>query len=109
VHSAVDTLADNARAFRLLLTGSSISMLGSRVTDIAYPMLVLYLTRSSLIAGLVACAIVAPSILVYMPAGVLVDRLNPRHVMLVGELGSGTLVAVVAASLAMGRPSIPCL
>ena len=83
----VDTPADNARAFRLLMTGSSFSLLGSRVTDIAYPMLVLYLTRSPLIAGWAACAVVAPSIFVYVPAGVLVDRLDPRHVMLVGELG----------------------
>jgi MFS family permease len=102
----VDTATGNTRAFWLLMTGSSFSMLGSRVTDIAYPMLVLYLTRSPLIAGWVACAMVAPSIVVYVPAGVLVDRLDPRHVMLVGEFGRGALVATVAASLAVGRPSV---
>jgi MFS family permease len=105
----VDTSSGNARAFWLLMTGSSFSMLGSRVTDIAYPMLVLYLTRSPLITGWVACAMVAPSIVVYVPAGVLVDRLDPRHVMLVGEFGRGAFVATVATSLAVGRPNVSLL
>jgi MFS family permease len=104
-----DVPASNARAFWLLMFGSSFSMLGSRVTDIAYPMLVLYLTRSPLTTGWVACAVVAPSIFAYLPAGVLVDRLDPRRVMLVGEFGRGALVAAVMASLALGRPSVPLI
>src|SRR5579859_4190130 len=38
------------RAFRLLMAGSSVSMLGTRMSNIALPMLVLYLTGSPVAA-----------------------------------------------------------
>ena len=97
------------RAFRLLLAGSSVSMLGSRVTTIAYPMLVLYLTGSPVTAGWVAFAATAPSVLVYMPAGALIDRWDPRRVMLLSEFGRGVAIATVAVTVALGRPTIPQL
>jgi MFS family permease len=76
-------------------------MLGSRLTAIAYPMLVLYLTGSPVDAGLMAFAATAPSILVYLPAGALIDRWDPRRVMLVSESGRGLAVAGVVAIVAM--------
>jgi MFS family permease len=76
-------------------------MLGSRVTAIAYPMLVLYLTGSPVDAGLMAFAATAPSMLVYLPAGALVDRWDPRRVMLVSESGRGLAIAGVVAMVAM--------
>jgi MFS family permease len=97
------------RAFHLLLAGSSVSMLGSRVTTIACPMLVLYLTGSPVVAGWVAFAATAPSILVYMPAGALVDRWKPRRVMLLSEFGRGVAIATVAVTLTLGRLSISLL
>ena len=39
-------------AFRLLIGGSSVSMLGSRLTTIAYPMLALCLTSRQFMPGL---------------------------------------------------------
>ena len=87
--------------FRILMIGSSISMFGSRISTIAFPLLVLHLNHSPLIAGLVAFAAIAPSMLAYLPAGVLVDRWNPRRVMLVGELLRGITVATVVISLAV--------
>jgi MFS family permease len=51
--------------------------------------------------GLVAFAAIAPSVLVYIPAGVLVDRWNPRRVMLVSELLRGLAIVFVVASLAI--------
>jgi MFS family permease len=97
------------RPFRLLLAGSSVSMLGSRVTTIAYPMLVLYLTGSPVTAGWVAFAATAPSVLIYMPAGALVDRSDPRLVMLLSEFGRGIAIGTVAVTVAVGRPSISLL
>lgn len=97
------------RPFRLLLVGSSVSMLGTRVTTIAYPMLVLYLTGSPVTAGWVAFAATAPSVLVYVPAGALVDRSDPRLVMLLSEFGRGIAIGTVAITVAVGRPSISLL
>jgi MFS family permease len=88
------------------MLGSSASMLGSGVTSIAYPMLALYLTGSPLKAGWVACAAVAPRVITYIPAGVLVDRWDPRRVMLLGESGRGAVVAVVVFTVAIGSPSV---
>ena len=98
-----------SRTVRLLLAGSSVSMLGSRVTTIAYPMLVLYLTRSPLAAGLVGFAATAPSILVYIPAGALIDRWDPRRAMLFCECGRGLAIGTVAVAIALGRPSVAML
>ena len=96
-------------AFRLLLGASSVSMLGSRLTTIAYPMLVLYLTGSPAFAGFAVFAAIAPSILVYIPAGALVDRWDPRRTMLMSEAGRGIAVATVVGSLALHRPSVPLI
>lgn len=97
------------RAFRLLLGGSSVSMLGSRVSTIAYPMLVLYLTGSPLYAGFAVFAATAPSILVYIPAGALVDRWDPWRTMLVSETGRGLAIGVVVGSLALNWRSVPLI
>jgi len=95
--------------FRRLLGASSVSMLGSHITTIAYPLLVLRLTGSPFTAGCAAFAATAPSVLVYIPAGALVDRWNPRRAMLLSELGRGLAIASVAVTLALGEPIVALL
>jgi MFS family permease len=97
------------RAFRRLLAASTVSMLGSHMTSIAYPMLVLRLTGSPVISGWVAFAAIAPSILVYVPAGALVDRWDPRRAMLLSEFGRGIAIGVVAATIALQVTNVPLL
>jgi MFS family permease len=97
------------QAFRLLMTGSSVSMLGSRLTAVAYPMLALRLTGSPFMAGWVAFAAIAPSLAVYWPAGVIVDRLDPRKMMVCSEIGRGLAIGTVAFTLLIGRLAIPLL
>jgi MFS family permease len=97
------------RTFRRLLGASSISMLGSHVTTIAYPLLVLHVTGSPLTAGCAVFAATAPSMLAYVPAGALVDRWNPRRVMLLSELGRGVAIGTLAATLLFGNPMVPLL
>ena len=96
-------------AFRRLLRASSVSMLGSHVTTIAYPLLVLRLTGSPFTAGCVAFAATAPSVLAYIPAGAIVDRSNPRRLMLLSEFGRGLAIATVALTLAFGKPILQLL
>lgn len=97
------------RAFRLLLGAGSVSMLGSRLTTIAYPMLILSLTNSPVVMGFAVFAATAPSILVYIPAGALVDRWNPRRTVLASEFGRGTAIAAVVTLLAIHRPIVPLI
>jgi MFS family permease len=94
-------LLSGSTSFRTLMFGSSVSMFGSRISTVAFPMLVLHLNNSPLITGLVAFAAIAPSMLFYIPAGVLVDRWNPRRVMLGSEFLRGIAIASVVVSLKM--------
>lgn len=100
---------DRDGAFQLLLAGSSVSLLGSRVTAISYPMLVLYLTGSPVTAGWVAFAVATPSAVAYIPAGVLVDRSDPWRAMLLSQIGRGCAIGTVVVSLAAHRATVPLL
>jgi MFS family permease len=81
------------RGFRVLLRGSSVSMLGSGVSTLAFPLLVLALTGSPIVAGWACFAATMPSFLFYLPAGALVDRADPRRAMLLSETARGVAVA----------------
>jgi MFS family permease len=102
----VDDRLRRKRDFQFLLAGSSVSMLGSRLTAIGLPLLVLALTGSPLAAGWAGFAAAVPSILVFLPAGALADRWNPRRVMIFSELGRGAAIAAVVVIVLMGRPDV---
>jgi MFS family permease len=79
-------------------------MLGTRISTLAFPMLVLGIKNSPLMAGLVAFAAIVPGVFLYMPAGVIVDRQDPRRVMLVSEISRGAVaILVVIALMIFGR------
>jgi MFS family permease len=93
--------------FALFVAGSAVSMFGTRISVVAFPMLVLRLDGSPFVAGLVSCATILPSLLAYIPAGVLVDRWKPLRVLLVSEIGRGIASATIVVTLLFsGRPSI---
>lgn len=94
------------RRFRVLVGGSTVSMLGSRLTTIAYPMLMLWLTRSPIYTGFAVCAVSAPSILVYIPAGMLVDRWDPRRTMLVAESWRAVAMTMIVVTVLFSRSSV---
>jgi MFS family permease len=91
------------------MTGSYVSMFGSRITTIACPLLALYLTNSPVAAGIVAFAATVPSVVVYLPAGALVDHWDPRRTLLMCESGRGVVIATITATLAVGKLNIPLL
>jgi MFS family permease len=97
------------KEFRRLLFGSATSMLGSRLSTIAFPMLILAITGSAVTAGFAVFAVTMPSILVYIPAGVLVDRWNPRWTMVASESGRGLAIAVIVGMLAFHRLEVPAI
>jgi MFS family permease len=92
--------------FSLLLGGSWISMLGSRVTTIAYPLLVLAISGSPLLAGWACFGATAPSVLFYLPAGAIIDRCNPRLAMLVCEILRGLVIASVVTAMVMSKLTV---
>lgn len=91
---------------RWFLGGSSVSMLGSRLTSIAYPMLVLRLHGTPLMTGLAVCAASAPSLLCYLPVGAFLDTWDARKTMLAAEVGRGLVIGGVVFLLVAHRPSV---
>src|SRR6201986_3751301 len=67
--------------FRLYFAGQSISLIGTWMTRIATSWLVFRLTGSALLLGLVGFAGQIPTFLLAPFAGVLVDRVNRRNML----------------------------
>jgi MFS family permease len=70
------------RNFRLFFSGQSISLIGTWMTRIATSWLVYRLTKSSLLLGTVSFAGQIPTFLLAPFAGVLVDRMDRRKVLI---------------------------
>lgn len=90
------------RDFRLLWLGQAASMLGSRISWVAYPLLVLALTNSPTKAGVVGFASTIPALLFGLPAGALVDRWNRRRTMIACDLGRAVAVGSIVVATAAG-------
>lgn len=97
------------RDFLLLWSGAGMALLGTRVSAIAYPLLVLWSTGSAGSAGLVGFAAQLPSLLVQLPAGVLVDRWDRRRLMIACNAGGAMALASVAVAVALGHLWLPHL
>lgn len=99
------------RNFRLLWIGQILSDLGSQFGVLAYPLLILELTHSAVIAGAVATVASLAAFAVRLPAGALADRVDRRRAMVVADgvralvlalLGVGVLTHHVDWEVVMG-------
>jgi MFS family permease len=93
----------NNRDFRLLWAGQTVSVLGSRVSAIAFPLLVLALTGSPGSAGVVGFAGSIPLLLFQLPAGGYVDRWDRKRTMIWCDLGRGVALASIAIAIWLAR------
>src|SRR5690242_17718269 len=93
------------REFRLLWSGQAISQLGSQVSLVAYPLLVLAVTGSPAKAGLVAFARNLPIAALALPAGWLADRVNRRRLMVATDGVRALAMASIPIAAAAG--SVP--
>ena len=87
------------RNFTLLLSGQFVSWIGTGVSGIALPLLVLALTKSTQQAGLIAALRGLVYVVWSLPAGALIDRWDRRLVMIGGNLGSGLAMGSIALAL----------
>lgn len=94
----VTPLRRNVR-FQLLWIGSAISELGTQMTWLAYPLLVLVVTGSPGLAGLVGGTRLAATMVCSLPGGVLVDRSDRRRIMIVSEAVRAAGMASVAVAV----------
>lgn len=91
------------REFLLLWSGQTISELGSQVSLVAYPLLVLAVTGSAAKAGIVGFARNVPIALVALPAGMLADRVNRRYLMLAADGVRALALASIPIAALLGR------
>ncbi|MEV6492416.1 MFS transporter [Actinoplanes sp. NPDC051633] len=94
------------RDFLLLWAGQFASALGTRVSALAYPLLVLAVTGSPAQVGLVASAQAIPFLIWFLPAGALVDRWSRKRIMLIADGGRVVAMASVAVAIVLGRITI---
>jgi MFS family permease len=90
------------RRFALLWVGEFISLTGSGLTTLAASILVFRETGSALSIGLMMVAAALPSLCVGLIAGVVVDRYDRRRIMIVANLISAGLIALVPPLLPHG-------
>lgn len=97
------------RDFRLLWVGQVLSTLGSNMSGIAFPLVVLGTTGSPAKAGLLALVSNAPFVLLQLPAGVYVDRWNRRTIMIGADIGRALALATLTAALWFGHTQFALL
>ncbi len=95
------------RNFILLWSGQLVSWMGTEVSGIALPLVVLALTGSPARAGSVAAIRGLVFVIWSIPAGVLVDRWDRKTVMFVANLGSGLAMGSIALALFSHRLTLP--
>jgi len=97
------------RDFRLLWIGQACSDLGSRMTDLAFPLLVLFLTDSPTQAGLVGTASLLAYACAGVPAGALADRWNRKHLMIACDLIRALAMTILVTAILGGWASVPLI
>lgn len=83
------------RDYLLLWSGQAISSFGSAASHIVLPLLILDLTHSPAQAGFVGAITTIPYVTLSLFAGVFVDRLNRKKIMMICEAAR----AIVAGSI----------
>jgi MFS family permease len=94
------------RDYMLLWSGQMVSSVGTRVSQLAFPLLVLALTGSPAQAGLIAAMRGLPYALFILPAGAMVDRWDRKRVMILSDLGRLLALGSIPVAYQLGHLSI---
>ncbi|WP_231956888.1 MULTISPECIES: MFS transporter [unclassified Actinoplanes] len=88
-----------------LLAAEAISLLGSRITFVALPWLVLTSTGSALLAGVAGFAEMLPYVLAGLLGGPIVDRAGPRPTAVAADVAS--MIAVIGIPVLYATGAVP--
>jgi MFS family permease len=97
------------RAFRVLLAGRAVSMLGTAIAPVAIAFAVLDLTGSAAALGVVLAARSIPHVVFMLAGGVIADRFDRGRVLVVANVVAGASQGVAAALLLTDSASVPAL
>ncbi len=91
------------RNFLLLFGGQLVSAIGSQVSQLAFPLLILAITGSPAQAGLLGAMRGLAYVLFGLPAGAYVDRWDRKKVMILSDTGRALALGSIPVALAFGR------
>ena len=94
------------RDYMLLWSGQVISSIGTQVSQLAFPLLILALTRSPAQAGFAGALRALPYIIFSLPAGALIDRWDRKRVMIICDIGRALSMASIPFALAIGQLTV---
>src|SRR5215471_13971362 len=82
--------------FRRLFVGNTVSLLGSSVTAVALPLTAVgYLHASAVQMGVLGAVALLPHLVLGLPAGVWVDRLPYRRLLVAADLARVLLLGMI--------------
>jgi MFS family permease len=94
------------RNYLLLWSGQTISSVGSGVSQIAFPLLILMLTHSPAQAGFAGALRAAPYFIFTLPGGALIDRWNRKWVMILCDAGRALSLGSIPVAFVLGHLTI---
>jgi MFS family permease len=109
IASLVPPILRSNRDFRLAYLGGLVSWLGSAMSSIAYPLLVISLGGTALQAGAVATVSLTTRLVLRLPAGQLADRWSRRAVMLCADLTRAAALSSIPLAALFGQLHYPQL
>ena len=94
------------RDYLLLWSGGAVSALGTQMSGVAYPLVVLALTGSAALAGVVGSAALVAGLVCRLPAGALADHFDRRQAMLLADVVRAGALGGIAIAAAFGVLSV---
>lgn len=96
-------------AYRRLFAGQAVSLIGSQMTQVAVPLQVYAITRSSLDVGLASLAALIPLVVFGLYGGAIADAVDRRKLLSVTSVGLMVVSAALFAQAVAGLRSVPLL
>ena len=90
------------RDYMLLWSGQVVSTLGSGISGIVFPLLILALTNSPQAAGIAGALASLPYLIFSLPVGALIDRWDRKRVMMLCDAGRALSLASIPVAMAFG-------
>src|SRR5512133_848470 len=98
------------RDYMLLWSGQFVSNLGTSMSGIAFPLLILALTNSNTtLAGIAGALGSVPYLIFSLPVGALIDRWNRKRVMIICDTFRALNTASIPIALALNVLTVPQL
>jgi predicted MFS family arabinose efflux permease len=94
------------RDYMLLWSGQIVSSIGTQISQLAFPLLILTLTGSAAQAGFAGALRALPYLIFSLPAGALIDRWDRKRTMIFCDTGRAISMASIPVAFAFGHLTI---